>query len=276
MIPKVEIGKTGIQVPIFAIGTWQIRNSENMIRVIRASLELGVNHIDTAEMYSGAEEVISSALKGIPRESVFITSKVLPSNSSFSGTISACKRSLKRLKTDYIDLYLLHWFSGDHPLDETFSAFKKLQEDGLIRFAGVSNFELDELERFGDLLKKYQICNNQVEYNLSNYWYVEDKLLPLCERYSITVSGYSPFWVGRIPYGSKQWNTLELIAHKYGKTPFQLILNFLVRTKKIFVIFKTENLDHLRENIEAVNFVIEEEDKDIMKKLFSDKSGKNR
>ncbi|MEO0290593.1 MAG: aldo/keto reductase [candidate division WOR-3 bacterium] len=268
MLPKIKLGKTKEEIPIFSLGTWAIRNEREMIKVIQYSIDTGLNHIDTAEMYTGAEEIVGKAIKGYDRKKIFITSKVLPSNAYFKGVIKSCDNSLLKLKTDYIDLYLLHYYTGEYPLKETFDAFNYLIEKGKVRYVGVSNFEVKEYEKFKTFLKEYNIQNNQIEYNLSNWQYVEEKILPLYENEDITLSGYSPLWQNNPPKGTKGFKVLEEIGKKYGKLPFQVALNFLTRHRKIFIIFKTENIEHLKENIESLNFNLEEEDIKKIKENF--------
>lgn len=268
MIPKIKLSDTGEEIPIFSLGTWDIRNKKSMIDTIRYSIEIGLNHVDTAEIYGIAEDVVGEAIQGIERDRVFITSKVAPYNASFKGTISACEKSLKRLKTEYIDLYLIHWYEPSLNLEETFSAFSKLIETSKIRYAGVSNFKIPELERAIQVFKPFKIVNNQVEYNLDNFRCLEKELLPFCEKNNITISGYSPLWQKKPPRGTNKWKVLEEIAKKYETTPFQIVLNFLLRTGKIFLIFKTEKIEHLKENLYSLEFRIEEEDIERIKRVF--------
>ena len=147
---KRKFGRTNIEVPVIGQGTWMIegdRNTERLaIEALRLGLDLGMTHIDTAEMYGNGrvEEMVAEAITG-RREEVFLVSKVLPSNASYEGTIRACERSLKRLKTDWLDMYLLHW-PGAHPIRETMRAMEKLVAEGLIRLIGVSNFDVEELK----------------------------------------------------------------------------------------------------------------------------------
>jgi len=265
MIPKIKFKNE--EIPIFVLGTWNIRNEKNMIETIRYGILKGLNHIDTAQIYGNAEEIIGKIVKEFNREKIFITTKIPPYKASFKETILSCENSLKRLKTDYIDLYLLHWYEKIYPLEETFSAFLKLIDEKKIRYAGVSNFAVPELEKAIDILPNLKIFNNQVKYNLDNFYYIEEKLLPFCEKKEILISGYSPFWTGKIPKENKNWKIIEKISKKYNATPFQIILNFLSRKRKIFIIFKTENIEHLKENLSSLNFEIEEED---IKKIFEE------
>src|ERR687889_214581 len=148
---KQKFGWTNIEVPIIGQGTWLIENGidSDAIETLQNGLDLGMTHIDTAEMYGNgkAEELVGQAIAGRKREDIFLASKVLPSNASFEGTIKSCKNSLKRLKTDYLDLYMLHWPSSNHPISETMKAMEKLVRDNLIKFIGVSNFDLEELQQ---------------------------------------------------------------------------------------------------------------------------------
>src|SRR2546425_9595484 len=134
-----EFGSTGVKVPVIGQGTWQMRR--NGLEALRAGIELGMTHIDTAEMYTGSEEVVAEAIRGI-RKNIFLVSKVLPSNASYKGTLRACDASLKRLKTDYLDVYLLHWWSDSHPITETMRAMEELAAAGKILHIGVSNLDV--------------------------------------------------------------------------------------------------------------------------------------
>ncbi len=263
MLPEVELDRTEEFLPIFALGTWAIRNPKAMERTIRRAIDEGLWHIDTAEMYEGAEEVVGRAIRG-RREEVFITTKVLPQNASFRGTIAALERSLRKLRTDYVDLYLLHWYDGTHPLGETMEAFAYLIDQGKIAYAGVSNFSVKEME---EALKYLKIVNNQVEYNLDNFREVETTLLPFAEERGITLSGYLPLWRGTWPTGRKM-EVLKEVAKKYGMTVPQVVLNFLTRHRKIIVIFKTENEEHLIENLKSVSFEVAPEDYGRIAEVF--------
>ena len=263
---KVRLDRTDEYLPPFALGTWDIRDRGRMVRTIRLAIEVGINHIDTAEMYPGAEETIAQALEGIDRERVFIVSKVLPHHASYEGTIKALEGTLRRLRTDYVDAYLLHWWDGTYPLEETFEAFAKLIEEGKMRYAGVSNFSVRDMEMALKIFSPNHIVFNQVEYNLSSRS-AERNILPFCRQHGITMTAYSPLWQGKYP-SPKKWRVLEEIAEKYGATPFQIALNFLLtRNPDIIAIFKTENPEHLKENISSLNFRLDDED---LKKIDSE------
>jgi diketogulonate reductase-like aldo/keto reductase len=243
---------------VVGMGTWMIegRSREGDTRAVEAlslGLDLGMNHIDTAEMYGNgrAEELVAEAVDG-QREQVFLVTKVLPSNASYQGTLKAFERSLKRLKTDFIDLYLLHWPSSQHPIEETMRAMEKLVDEGMIRFIGVSNFNVDQLREAQHVLKKHRIACNQVLYHLG-YRGIERDLLPYCAENRIAIVGYSPFGHGNFPSShSKGGKVLAEIAKRHNRTVRQVALNFLTRDPNLFTIPKAANPHHVRENSGAV------------------------
>src|ERR671916_3358992 len=168
-----KFGWTGRDVPIVGMGTWMIEGrtkdaDKRAIEAMQLGIDLGMSHIDTAEMYGNgrAEELVAKAVDG-QRQHVFLVSKVLPSNASYEGTLKACERSLKRLNTEFIDLYLLHWPSSQHAIDQTMRAMEKLVDEGMIRFLGVSNFDVEQLREAQHALMKYRIACNQVLYHLA-------------------------------------------------------------------------------------------------------------
>jgi diketogulonate reductase-like aldo/keto reductase len=249
-----KFGWTGLDVPVIGMGTWMIegrsRDAERRaIEALRLGLDLGMNHIDTAEMYGNgrAEELIAEAVDD-QREQVFLVSKVLPSNASYQGTLKACERSLKRLKTDFIDLYLVHWPSSQHPIEETMRAMEKLVDEGMIRFIGVSNFDVERLREAQRALKKYRIACDQVLYHLA-YRGIEQDLLPYCAEKGIAIVGYSPFGHGSFPSShSRGGKVLAEIAKRHNRTMRQVTLNFLTRDPNLFTIPKAGNPDHVRDN----------------------------
>jgi diketogulonate reductase-like aldo/keto reductase len=249
------------------MGTWMIegtsRHAERRaIEALRLGLDLGMNHIDTAEMYGNgrAEELVAEAVDG-QREQVFLVSKVLPSNASYEGTLKACERSLKRLKTDFIDLYLLHWPSSQHPIEETMRAMERLVDKGMIKFIGVSNFDMEQLREAQNALMKYRIACNQVLYHLA-YRGIERELLPYCAENGIAIVGYSPFGHGNfLSSHSRGGKVLAEIAKRQNCTVRQVALNFLTRDSNLFTIPKAGNPDHIRDNSGAVgNWKLTDED----------------
>ena len=193
-------GSTGREVPIIGQGTWYIEQADpaTAIAALRRGLDLGMTHIDTAEMYGSgaAEELVAEAIAG-RRDEVFLVSKVLPQNASLSGTIAACERSLRRLKTDRLDCYLLHW-RGSHPLAETFAAFEQLRAEGKILSWGVSNFDVADLEELRRVAGTGHPACNQVLYHLQERA-IEHAVLPWCEENGVAVVAYSPFGHRRFP-----------------------------------------------------------------------------
>ncbi|NTX51301.1 aldo/keto reductase [Myxococcus sp. CA039A] len=249
-------GGTGKQVPVLGQGTWQMEEDdrEEAIRSLRAGLDLGLTHVDTAELYGHGrveESIVSEAIAG-RRDEVFLVSKVMPSNATYAGTLTACERSLKRLRTDWLDCYLLHW-PGSHPLAETVRAFEKLVADGKIRSWGVSNFAVSDLDELLTLTKPERIACNQVLYHLEERA-IEHAVLPWCEEQGVAVVGYSPFGNGRFPKPqSPGGRVLEAIARAHDATARQVALQFLVRRPSLFAIPKASRVAHLRDNAAAVS-----------------------
>jgi diketogulonate reductase-like aldo/keto reductase len=245
-------GWTGVEVPVIGQGTWMIeghRDAEaRAIQTLRLGLDLGMTHIDTAEMYGSghAEELTGEAIAG-RRDEVFLVSKVLPANASYEGTLRACRRSLKRLGTDRLDLYLLHW-AGSHPIGETMRAMEKLAADGFIRYFGVSNFDLEELQEAQQSVSAGRIACNQVLYHLGDRG-IERRLLPYCEAQQIAVVGYSPFGHSGFPGpNTRGGKALAEVAARHGCTPRQVALKFLTRRPNVFTIPKTTRPERVREN----------------------------
>jgi diketogulonate reductase-like aldo/keto reductase len=264
-------GPTGVGVPVIGQGTWHMGESrlerEREIRAVARGLDLGLTHVDTAEMYGngGAEKVIAEAIRGRPRSQLFLTSKVLPQNAGHRGTIRACEQSLRRLGTDYLDLYLLHW-PGRHPIAETMGAMEDLVTAGKIRFLGVSNFDVDELQAAMGALRRERLACNQVLYNLGHRG-IERELIPFCEREGIAVVGYTPF--GNLPKpGMEQWHALELVAQRHGRTTRQVVLSFLTRHPSLFAIPKATALEHIEENADAAGLTLEAADIEILDRNF--------
>lgn len=270
-----KFGWTDLDVPVIGMGTWMIEGrtkdaDKRAIDAMRLGIDLGMTHIDTAEMYGHgrAEELVAEALNG-HRESVFLASKVLPTNASYNGTLEACKRSLKRLKTDFIDLYLLHWPSSHYTIEETMRAMEKLVDEGMIKFIGVSNFSVEQLREAQHALKKYRLACNQVLYHLA-YRGIEHDLLPYCTENKIAIVGYSPFGHGNFPPPqSRGGKVLDEISKKHSRTVRQVVLNFLTRDSNLYTIPKASNPDHIRENSGGSgNWQLTEEDIAKIKKTF--------
>jgi diketogulonate reductase-like aldo/keto reductase len=260
-----EFGPAGRKVPVIGQGTWQMKR--NGLEALRAGIALGMTHIDTAEMYTGAEEIVAPVIRG-RRSEVFLVSKVLPSNASYKGTLRACDASLKRLDTDYLDVYLLHWWTGSKPIAETMRAMEELVAAGKIRHIGVSNLDVGELKQAQKALTREKIVCNQVLYHLRSRG-IEHRLLPYCESQNIAVVGYSPFGQGDFPdENSKQGKILATVAKRNGRTPRQVALNFLTRRPGLFTIPKANAVDHVKENAGGGGWELSAQDVQMIDEAF--------
>jgi diketogulonate reductase-like aldo/keto reductase len=252
-------GPSRIPVAVIGQGTWGMGEKparrRDEVAALRLGIELGMTHIDTAEMYAdgGAERVVSEAVAG-QRDRVFIASKVLPSNASYAGTIRACEASLRRLGTDYLDLYLLHWWSERHPIQETMRAMTELSRRGLVRLVGVSNLDVDQMRQAQGALGDLPLASNQVLYHLRDRS-IEAEILPHCERRRVAVVGYTPLARGGFMRG-----VVAEIAKRHGRTPRQVALNFLTRRPALFTIPKASDPAHVRENAGALDFALSREE----------------
>jgi diketogulonate reductase-like aldo/keto reductase len=234
-------------------GAWQIgddrRKRTEELLALNVGLDLGMNLIDTAEMYGNghSEELVAEVVAG-RREQVYLVSKVLPENASRRGTIAACERSLKRLKTDYLDMYLLHW-RGSVPLEETLEAFTRLEERGSIRHYGVSNFDRDDLDEAAALPGGSGIATNQVLYNLEQRG-VEFELLPHCRERNLPLMAYSP--LGSDSRRLRTHPVLKKLAARLGATPARIALAWLLLKPDVVVIPKASSESHVRDNHAAL------------------------
>lgn len=259
---------TGVDLPVIGQGTWNIEGTpekeRRSIQSLRQGLDLGMTHIDTAEMYGNgrAEELVAEAIAG-RRDEVFLVSKVLPSNASYKGTIDACTRSLKRLKTDRLDLYLLHW-RGRIPLSETMRAMEDLVDAGKVRFIGVSNFDVADVREAQQAMRRQRLACNQVLYHLQERG-IERKLIPYCKAAEIAVVAYSPFGQESFPIGS---SVLKTVAGHHHRTPRQVALNFLTRDPYVFAIPKASDPGHVQENAAGQGWNLTSEDIAAIDKAF--------
>jgi diketogulonate reductase-like aldo/keto reductase len=250
---------SGVTVPALGLGTWQMGEHAKMapieVQSLKRGLDLGMTLIDTAEMYAegGAETITGEAIAG-RRDEVFLVSKVYPWNASRQGVIDACDRSLERLMTDRLDLYLLHW-RGEHPLAETVAGFEELRRAGKIGAWGVSNFDLDDMQELLELPEGRNCMANQVLYNLSRRG-IEYDLLPWCQERGIVVMAYSPIEQGRI----LRHPELIRIAKAYQATPAQVALAFLLERDGLVAIPKSANPQRVEENAEAAELDLSDED----------------
>ena len=251
--------KSGDEVPVLGLGTWHMgeRRTERAAEVaaIRLGLDLGVTLIDTAEMYGdgGAEEAVGEAMTGL-RDGLFIVSKVYPHNASRAGAIAACERSLRRLKTDRIDLYLLHW-RGSVPLAETVAAFEQLKIDGKIRNWGVSNLDTADMAELAAVPGGGYCAANQVLYHLGSRG-IEWQLLDSCRKAGIMVMAYSP--LGQGPLLRKP--ALKRVADKHGVDPGAVALAWVLRQPGVVTIPKAVRPEHLRANLKALDVTLDADD----------------
>jgi len=272
-----ELGK-GVKIPILGIGTWKMGGDKEAdttfdkenIFTIKSTIKLGITHIDTAEGYGNghAEQLVGESIQEFQRGKLFITTKVTATHLRYNDVISAAKRSLIRLKTSYVDLYLIHGPNPDIPVEETMRAMDYLVEKKLIRFIGVSNFSAEQI-REAQQHTKYKVVANQIEYNLLTreegsgpipYFTVnmESEIIPYCQKNGIMVIAYQPLAGGQLARpGIKM---LDDLAEKYDKTPAQIAINWLISKPNIITTPKAANLEHVRENLGAIGWRLSEED----------------
>ncbi len=263
-----RFGSGDAHVSVIGQGTWYVDRGDrgNAVAALRRGIDLGMTHIDTAEMYGDAEPVIAEAIAG-RRDDIFLVSKVLPSNASRRGTIAACERSLKRLKTDRLDCYLLHW-RGASPLAETVAAFEQLVGAGKIRSWGVSNFDADDLDEMLDVAGEGKIACNQVLYHLKERA-IEHAVIPWCKQHGVAVVAYSPFGHDDFPAPqSKAGAALQTIASAHGASPRQVALAFLTRDPALFAIPKASSELHAADNAAAGELVLGRDEIAILDKAF--------
>lgn len=250
---------SGVAVPVLGQGTWYMgdepRQRADEIASLRLGLDLGMTLIDTAEMYGdgASEKLVGAAIAG-RRDEVFLVSKVLPSNATRSGTIAACERSLKRLGTDRIDLYLLHW-RGRTPFAETIAAFEALQDAGKIRHWGVSNMDVDDMQEIARASGGDAMATNQVLYNLTRRG-IEYDLLPQAQARGLPVMAYSPIEQGRLA----EYPEIEEIADRHGVTPAQIALAWVLRQQGVIAIPKAATPRHVQENRAALDLHLTPQD----------------
>jgi len=263
------------KIPSLGLGTWGMggwmrpdrSQDAKYIRAIEYALEKGITHIDTAEFYGAghAEELIGEVIKSVDRKRLFITSKVLPIHLSYESILKAAEKSTKRLDTDYLDLYLIHW---PNPLASTKNAmagFDKLVDQGLVKFIGVSNFSVSQFQNAQKYASHKLVCN-QVRYNLLDRR-VEDELLKFCQEERVILTAYSPLAEGELT--RQKFEQLEEVAKKYGKTPVQVALRWLLEKPQVITIPKASSPDHIDEILGTLGWKLEKEDRDYLDGEFA-------
>ena len=258
---------SGRKIPLLGQGTWRMgensRHKQAEIAALKLGIDLGMTLIDTAEMYGegGAEKIVAEAISDC-REDIYLVSKFYPYNASYKDVIAACDRSLSRLKTDYLDLYLLHW-RGSVPLSETISGLQHLKQAGKILDYGVSNFDTDDMKEAESIAGAEEIVTNQVLYNLMRRG-IEWDLLPWCKERNIPIMAYSPIEQQAFVGDSK----LSDIAAKHDATTTQIALSWLLHQDNVISIPKATNPQHVRENRAALDIKLTEEDLQELDRAF--------
>src|SRR5271170_2786584 len=271
-MPQITL-PDGESVPAYGQGTWHMGENRGRfaeeVAALKLGIDLGITLIDTAEMYGNgvAEEIVAEAMGG-NRDGLFIVSKVLPYNASQKGVVEACERSLKRLKTDRIDLYLLHW-RGSVPLAETIAGFARLQRDGKIRHHGVSNFSTEDMKEWAGLAGGETVAANQILYNLGRrgpQW----ELIPWCRERKIAIMAYTPLEQGRI-LGNR---ALSEVAARHGASAAQVALAWLLRQDGMIVIPKATTPEHVRDNRGAADLALDTRDLAALDRAFPPPKGR--
>lgn len=250
-------------------GTWKIRDTREVEDTLVRGFELGMTHIDTAELYEGAEEVVARVLRG-RRDQAFVVSKVLPIHGSRRGTVEACERSLHKLGIERLDAYLLHWDGGEYPLSETMAGMKDLLAAGKIAAVGVSNFDVSQMVEAQQALGDTPLACNQVLYHLGDRS-IEREILPWCEAHNAAVVGYSPFSShAAFIEGTPEYAALAEVGRRHDKSVRQVALRFLTRKPSLFAIPKASTLAHVEENAAAQGFDFTRDDLAIIEEAFAE------
>jgi diketogulonate reductase-like aldo/keto reductase len=250
-----ELGKTGTQISVLGLGTWRYQGG---VEPLRTGLDLGATFIDTAEAY-GTEEIVGEAIKG-RRKDVFLASKISPRHFRRADVLKAASGSLGRLKTDYLDLYQLHWPNYTVPLEETMGAMETLVDCGMVRFVGVSNFMLADLKKAQKALSKHPIVSNQLRYNLTDRT-IEGDLLSYCQDSRITVIAHSPLASSlRALRARDPEDVLGQLARTDSRSAAQIALNWCLAKQGVVAIPKSNSADHIRENCGAGDFELSDQE----------------
>lgn len=262
-------------MPVLGIGTWYMgggflpdsSNDEQDIKALKTAIDLGITHIDTAELYGNghSEELIGKAIKGYDRAKLFITSKVFRDHLKYEDVLKSFNKSLKRLGTSYLDLYLIHAPNEGIQLKETIKALDELKEKGLTREIGVSNFSVDQLKEAQSFTKN-RIVINQIHYNLA-YQDLQD-VVDYCQQNDVFITAYRPVERGVLTRPGIK--VLDEMCDKYKKTPAQIALNWLISQDNILTISKTSTVDHLKENLGALNWQMKKNDIEKLRNEFPD------
>lgn len=281
-IPTKKL-KNGFEMPVFGLGSWQMggrevhdprNNDKKDITAIREAIKLGVSHIDTAESYANgyAEILIGQALEGYDRSKLFIVSKISQEHLRYDDVSRSCEASLKRLQTDYLDLYLIHSPSFKIPIEETLRAMDKLVKERVVKNIGVSNFKTKRLKKAQEYTVN-KLVVNQVYYNLVIREPEREGLLEYCQQNDVLLEAYRPVEKGTLL--AQPIPILDELARKYDKTPAQIAINWLISQKNVVTLSKTSTIEHLKENLGAVGWQMENKDIENLRKNFPNQQEKS-
>jgi diketogulonate reductase-like aldo/keto reductase len=266
----------GVQIPKIGFGTWRIGGEsladtsldDKSLAALRSALEIGYTHFDTAEFYAQghAEELLAQAIQDskIQRESLFITSKVWPDHLCYNAVLKACEGSLRRLKMDSLDLYLIHWPNRLVKLENTFKALNELVREGKVKHVGVSNFNLKDLKKSKELCET-PLFTNQIPYSLPQNKYVKNGVVDYCKENEILVTAYTPVKFRNLKVNS----TLKAIAESHGKTSFQIALAWLTNQPRVITIPMSFDPQHQKENLEAADMELTTEETQTLNSLYN-------
>jgi diketogulonate reductase-like aldo/keto reductase len=268
--------KNGFAMPVFGLGTWQMggrtehdlqNDDEKDIRAIRDAIDSGITHIDTAEVYAGgySEILIGKALEGYDRSKIFLASKVQSANFAYDDIIKSCEESLKRLKTDYLDLYLMHIYSNTTPLKDSIRALDYLVSKGKVRNIGVCNFGKERLAEAQSYSKNKIVCD-QVHYNLMFREPEHKGLLEYCQKNDVFLVAWRPLSKGKLLEGVP--DVVRVMCEKYKKTPAQIAINWLLAQPNVLTLSKMGSVTHLQENLGAVGWEMDAVDIEILRREF--------
>lgn len=275
-----KLGNTGVSIPVIGQGTWKFgedsKKEKDEIEALRYGIRNGLTLIDTAEEYGdgGAEKIVGQAIHDV-RSDVFLVTKVSAKNCSYKGVLRAAEASLDRLKTDYIDLYLQHWPSHHYDISETMEAMAELVNKGVVKYIGVSNFTIQLIQEAQYHLGNIPLVCNQLAYHLNDRR-IEKEILPFSKDNGITIMGYSPFGFAPYIFGMKGFpqvnslerNILDAIGDKYGKTAYQVAINWILRQEGIVSIPKAASKKHIDDNLNALDWELEKEDLEQIENYF--------
>jgi len=269
-----EFGRAGVKVSAIGMGTYYdapwiaasrlsgyLQGREDKVAALKNGIELGINLIDTAEIY-GSEPLVAEVIKTYRRDGLFIATKVWPAHLKYDQVLKAAQRSLERLQCSYIDLYQIHWPNSSVPIKETMRAMEKLVDEGKIRYIGVSNFSLSQMREAEQSLSKHQLASNQVEYSLK-VREIEADLLPYCDKNRIVILAYRPIAHGALasPSGKLKMVVDEISQKHEGKTPAQIALNWLLnKSRVVFPIPRASRPQRVVENVGAVRWSLDPSD----------------